>query len=184
MVLQKSYAVVLSLVLLGASLGFITGCSSNAQQTAAQTLVGLQAGVDIYIALYAPTLASKAQIDDAFTKAIADVASFKPGNAGSTTVQVLQDLAGALDDVPLNGQTDQAIAAAVNFIDNEIMLLQAESTTASAQQQSTAFIVWLSADTAPPAAATRKHVWAGKPVKKPSQLKKAWNTAAPKAKLK
>jgi hypothetical protein len=172
----------LSIVLIAAAVScaaFLVGCS--AQQTAAQTLIGLQSATDIYVSLYAPGWAGKAKLDAAFTKAIADVEAFKPGTASATTVQVLQDLAGALDEIPLNGQTDQAIAAGINFIDNEIALIQSESTASSAQVDAV-FYAWVTNEA--PSTVTRKHVWTGKPVKTPHALKKAWNKSAPKAKLK
>lgn len=169
---------VLAIVVL--ALCFTVACSP--QETAAQTLIALQSATDIYVSLYAPGWGGKAQMDSAFTKAIADIEAWKSGTPGTETVQALQDLAGILDEIPFNGQTDQAIAAGISFIDNEITLIQSESTTASVDQQDEIFTAWLE-NQAPPTV-TRKHVWNGKAIHGPRGLKKAWNKNAPKAKLK
>lgn len=175
---MKTVLTIVIVAALASCLAITVGC--NASQAAAQTLISLQAATDTYLAIYEPNFANKAKLDDAFTKAIADVAAFKPGTPGSEVSQALQDLAGALDDIPLNGQTDAAIAAGINFITNEIALIESEK-SASVAEQDAVFYAWLT-DEAPTTTA-RKHVWTGKPVKSPKSLKKAWNKAAPKAKL-
>ena len=107
----------------------LIACGS-AKVIAASSLAAVQTAVDSYLALYAPTWSGTQQLNDAFSKAISDVANWKSGTPGSDVQQALGDVAGILDSIPqINNTTDQAIAAAINFVDNMITIVTSESSS-------------------------------------------------------
>jgi hypothetical protein len=168
----------------------------TAQQTIAQSLAASQAAVDIYLSLYAPAWSGITSVNTLYGQAIADAQNFQPGPATSEAQQVLADLANALDAAPLlNTQTNDAIAAAVDWIDNELTILKAVN-AAPPEQQQAAFSAWLEMEqmSAPQSSAhagtatngahrapERRHVWKGAPITSYPQFVKAWNQNAPQA---
>lgn len=151
---------------------------SDGKVIAASSLAAVQGAVDSYLALYAPTWTGTQTVNTAFSKAISDVANWTSGSAGTEVEAALSDLAAALDGIPqLSNKTDEAIGAAINFVDNLITIVQTES-AANVTDQPAAFYAWLSSDVPPNT--TRKHAWHGKQIKSVKAFQKAWNKSVPK----
>ena len=146
----------------------ISGCSFST--TLASSLSALQAG----ITAADPTL--EASLGKYFSAAITAAENWKAGTFSAELEEGLSDLAANLDLLPLGSKADSYISAAINFIDNEITILQkaqsAELKSPAAMES--AYYAWLEdgSTTAPPASATRKHKWTGVQIKSPAQLKK------------
>jgi hypothetical protein len=157
----------------------LVACNSNTAKTiTAASLSGVQVIVDNYLNEYAPTWSGRQSLDAEFSKAIAGVSSWKAGSAGSEVELALGAIVDGLDGIPLlNDETDQAIASAINFVDNMITIVQNES-AANASDQTAVFYAWLNNDAAP--STTRAHLWKGKQIKTLNQFKSAWNKYAPK----
>jgi hypothetical protein len=156
----------LTIVLL-ASIAVLAACSFST--TLAQSLVALEAG------LTAADPGFEAQVSKYFSAAITAAENLKPGTFSADLEEGLADLADNLDLLPTTSKTDQIVAAAVNFIDNEIAILQASKSKASVMTPA-ALEAWYYAyvsdeGPAPATSATRKHVWHGKQIKTPAQLK-------------
>lgn len=155
-------------VVLLAYIAVLAACAFSA--TLAQSLVALEAG----LTAADPTL--EAQTAKYFSAAITAAENWTPGTFSVELEEGLTDLADNLDLLPTTSKTDQIIAAAVNFVDNEISILQASKPKASALTPAALeawYYAWVSDDATPvpPASATRKHVWKGKQIKTPAQLK-------------
>ncbi len=169
-------------VLLAAALiAGIAACSFST--TLAQSLAGIEAG----LTAADPTL--EAKLGPYFSAAITAATNWKSGTFSQELEEGLSVLGANLDLIPLGSKADSLIAAAINFVDNEITILQKAKTAKleSPAAMEAAYYAWLeeSNTPAPTVSASRKHQWHGAQIKSFSQLKKEWNKLAPKnAKLK
>ena len=158
-------------VVLLAYIAVLAACSFSA--TLAQSFVALEAGLTAADPMF------EAQTAKYFSAAITAAENWKPGTFSVELEEGLADLAANLDLLPTNSKTDQIVAAAINFVDNEISILQAAKSSPICRCRRRPR--WKLATTpgsdtnesAPPASATRKHSWNGKQIKTPKQLKRS-----------
>lgn len=173
-------------IVLVAAIAVLAACSFSSN-TLAQSLIGLQAGLDSILPIVDPGI--KTEVDNGFAAAISTAETWKSSTPATELVEAFSALAKNLDLIPqLNSKTDDIVAAAINFLDNEIALL---NKTPTAQLGSPtmrevaaytlldddsgappAYSAWITEDSGAPATSSgRKHQWNGKQIKSIKQLK-------------
>lgn len=164
-----------ALVVCGALCLGLAACSGA---TTAAFITAIGQAVDSIIALEVPGWSGAPLLNGLFAQASSDAAQWQPGTSGAAFTAVLNDLAGALDEIPLNPKIDDLVGIALSAIDGITAIVQSESAAVTQPAQVAAFDAWL---TAGPAAAptARKHTWKGPQPKSLSDFQKAWNQNAP-----
>ncbi|MGB2625448.1 MAG: hypothetical protein WAK20_01555 [Candidatus Acidiferrum sp.] len=159
---------VLTIVLV-ASIAVLVACSFST--TFAQSLIAAQTGINV------ADPAVGAELGKYFSAAITAAENWKSGTPSAEFEEALNVLATNLDLVPLGSKADADIAAAINFIDNEIALLSKAKTAKlelkSPAEQEVYVSAWIESSDGVSGPNGRKHAWTGKPIKSPAQLKKA-----------
>ena len=150
----KRVGVVCAAVLLCASL---VACSGN---TVAAYINAVGTSVNAIVALELPGWTGAAPLKALFAQAATDASGWKAGTKSQEFTTTLNDLAAALDNVPLNPKTDAYVALGVAAIDSILAITTAEDNAHTVGQQTAVFVGWM--DSAPAAPTVqRKHVWNG-----------------------
>jgi hypothetical protein len=134
-------------------------CSGS---TVAAYINAVGTSVNAIIAAELPNWAGAAPLKALFTQAAADAGNWTAGTKSQEFTTVLNDLATALDNVPINPKIDEYVSLGVAAIDGILALTTAEGKVHTLSQQTDVFVAWVDSDSAAsPPATQRKHVWKG-----------------------
>ena len=134
----------------------LAACSGT---TVAAYINAIGVSVNAIIAAELPNWPGGPALQALFATAATDAANWKAGTKSQEFEIVLNDLAAAVDSVPLSPAIDEYIGLAVAGIDSILAITTAEDKAHTIGEQAAVFYGWLSTDTA--STPQRKHVWKG-----------------------